>query len=448
MKIPVPPPAPYRQMLSALSLQDAAKVMLTAGLDTDTKYHPWEWFFRHDPPEGFSREEWWIAVRFRRAQTARPLPFQLKDGTSVTFNIPDPLLELMDDISARARGQAELPEQIANPTTRNRYLIRSLIEESMTSSQLEGAATSRIDAKKLLREQRTPKDRSEQMIVNNYLAMQEIVDLKDQSLTPDLILRIHQIVTKQTLDNPEDSGRIQQPGEERVRIYGTQTDEQVLHVPPAAEELKERMEKLCAFANGQLDGDMYVPPLLRAITLHFMMGYDHYFVDGNGRTARAIFYWSMLNQGFFLVEFLSISRLLLKAPAQYARSYLYTEQDEGDLTYFFLEQAKVVKNAIDDLDEYLHKKTGEIKAVARALRSTGFNHRQIDLLESFARDPGANVTVGEHQRTHGVSNQTARTDLQALEAHGLIIGRKRGKTAFWFPDDELVTKIQKIDRSS
>ena len=68
-------------------------------------------------------------------------------------------------------------------------------------------------------------------------------------------------------------------------------------------------------------------PVLRATlpAIHFMVGYDHYFEDGNGRTARAFFYWSMLRQGYWLAEFLSISRVLRAAPARYARSFLLTE---------------------------------------------------------------------------------------------------------------------------
>jgi len=145
--------------------------------------------------------------------------------------------------------------------------VRSLIEEAMTSSQLEGASTSRVRAKQMLREDRAPRDRSEQMILNNYSAMQRVIELRDERLTPELVCEIHRIVTDGTLDDPADAGRLQRPGELRVRIYGTQTEEQVLHVPPPAETLPERLETLCGFANDvdRSDGTVpYMPPLLRA----------------------------------------------------------------------------------------------------------------------------------------------------------------------------------------
>ena len=444
MKVPVPPPAAMEVLLAHLAEDGRLTEVLVSPSTADTDYRPWDWFFRHNPPAGLTREQWWAAVRLRRTQTARPTPFTMKDGTRFTYNLPDPLLRVIDDVSARARGQVELPEPIANAATRDRYLVRSLIEEAMTSSQLEGASTSRVRAKQMLREDRAPRDRSEQMILNNYSAMQRVIELKDERLTPGLVCEIHRIVTDGALDDPADAGRLQRPGDARVRIYGTQTEEQVLHVPPPAETLPERLETLCGFANDvdRSDGTVpYMPPLLRALTLHFMMGYDHYFADGNGRTSRAVFYWSMLRQGFFLTEFLSISRLLRKAPARYARGFLLTEQDEGDLTHFFLAQARVVVQAIDELDAYLARKTGQLREATRLLRNLGLNHRQVALVETFLRDPSGSVTVEAHRTTHGVVPQTARTDLQDLEHRGLLTSAKQGRKVMWFPARDLAQRV-------
>lgn len=94
-------------------------------------------------------------------------------------------------------------------------------------------------------------------------------------------------------------------------------------------------------------------PVIIAIVLHSWLAYDHPFVDGNGRTARAPFYWSMLSQGFWLVEFLSISSILRKAPATSSRSFLHAETDENDLTYFILYHLKVIRRAIDELRAYM-----------------------------------------------------------------------------------------------
>lgn len=158
MKTPVPPPARLDELVGKLSAERLLAVLSAPNPDLDSDYHPWEWHFRHEPPTDVTREEWWVAVRLRRAQNARPTPFLMTDGTRLTYNLPDPLLRLVDDVSARARGQIELPEPVVNAATRDRYLVRSLMEEAITSSQLEGASTSRVRAKPVLPQHR-PGDR-------------------------------------------------------------------------------------------------------------------------------------------------------------------------------------------------------------------------------------------------------------------------------------------------
>ena len=103
----------------------------------------------------------------------------------------------------------------------------------------------------------------------------------------------------------------------------------------------------------------------QSIILHFMIGYDHPFVDGNGRVARALFYWAMLRHGYPLAKFLSISKVLREAPARYARAYRFTETDGGDLTYFVDHQLDVIARSIEALGDYVTRKTSTTKEIAR-----------------------------------------------------------------------------------
>ncbi|MBA3467909.1 MAG: Fic family protein, partial [Gemmatimonadaceae bacterium] len=228
------------------------------------------------------------------------------------------------------------------------------------------------------------------------------------------------------------AGRFRRDDEEIVLEDDTGT---ILHVPPRASELKERLKRMCEFANGG-GTKVFMPPAVRAIVLHFWLAYDHPFVDGNGRTARALFYWAMARQGFWLCEYLSISRILKKARAAYARAYLYTETDENDLTYFILYQARVLLHAIADLHEYLQCKAAEVREAeelvsqARALRQE-LNPRQLALLNHALKTPGARYTIESHQRSHGVSYETARSDLLKLRDSAILIQRKAGR-AFVF----------------
>jgi len=83
----------------------------------------------------------------------------------------------------------------------------------------------------------------------------------------------------------------------------------VYHTPPDYNKIPDLMEEFCKFAS--TDEDDFIHPLIKGIILHFLIGYIHPFTDGNGRCARSIFYWYMLSRGYWLFEYMPISRILL-----------------------------------------------------------------------------------------------------------------------------------------
>ena len=160
------------------------------------------------------------------------------------------------------------------------------------------------------------------------------------------------MVTEKTLDDPSAAGRLQTSDDDRIGVYW---DNELLHRPPPAAELPDRLEAMCRFANGE-STEGFIHPVVRAIILHFWLAYDHPFVDGNGRTARALFLLVDAPHGYWLTQYLSVSSILRKAPAQYAKSYLYVESDNNDVTYFVLYQLGVIERAIASLHDYLARK--------------------------------------------------------------------------------------------
>jgi Fic family protein len=366
------------------------------------------------------------------------------------FALPAPLLIDLHHIDRDAAGRIRSSNGTPPAEDAQRYLIGSLIEEAITSSQLEGASTTRKVAAAMLRSGRKPRDHHERMIFNNYRAMEHLRSLRDVRLTPAHILELHRILTGDTLDDPQDAGQLRRNDE--VQVIDTR-DNTVLHEPPPHTELEARLQRLCDFANADEDSQPFVHPVLRAILLHFMIGYDHPFADGNGRTARALFYWSMARSGYWLMEYSSISHILRKAPARYMRAYLHTETDSNDTTYFLLHQLHTIRRAIAALHEYVERKSREQKETERLLAASPalrgrFNHRQVALLGHALRNEGEAYRVDAHQRSHSVVYQTARRDLLELEELGLLEKTKQGNAFLFFAPRDLRERLVNLSRTS
>jgi Fic family protein len=436
-RLPRKPP-PLKELLKRCGRLEETLPMLSrlATAAEGDRYLHWDELRHRPPPEGLSHEQWWLAEKLSRRPT--PLPLLASDGKAFWFSQPPVLLQGLHEIDMQAGASVVAPEGVTTRSTRDRYLLSSLMEEAITSSQMEGAATTRDVAKAMIRSHRPPRDRSERMILNNFQTMQRIRELRDQPLTPQLVLDLHQLVSEETLDDPTDAGRLRHSGKEVVvdDAYGT-----VFHVPPPAEELPQRLEELCRFANGETP-KVFIHPVMRAIILHFWLAYDHPFCDGNGRTARALFYWAMLHQGYWLFEFISISSVINKARGQYERSFLLSESDDNDLTYFLLAQVKVIQQAIASLHAYLERKADEVGALQQRLEGMdGLNHRQLALLRHALRHSGFRYTVLSHQNSHGVSHQTARSDLQKLAERGLLIAGKDGRREVFRVPENLSARL-------
>ena len=407
------------------------------------RYYHWDQLRRRPPPDGLSPEEWWFGIKVARRQVRRPLPLTDTEGSHFSYILTDEALSLLQQIDQQAAGRIGLPEDVVSPRDRNRYLVSGLMEEAIASSLLEGAATTRRDAKKLLRSDRSPRTTAEQMVVNNYQTMRHIRRDLDMPLTIEMVLGTHRMVTEETLEKPQDAGRMQQPGEDRVVVGHHIDPDATYHEPPRAEELPKLMESLVSFANAEAD-EHFVHPVIRAIALHFYLAYLHPFVDGNGRTARALFYRSLLRHGYWLAEYISISRLLRLAPAQYGRAFLYTETDGADFTYFLLHQLDVLKRSIEALWTYLDAKAAEVRRAEHLLRgSSALNHRQIALLSQVLRQPESVLTIKSHQTTHGVTYPTAHSDLAQLHARGLLERQKVGKEFRFFAAVDQLQKFLK-----
>lgn len=362
-------------------------------------------------PEGISHSDLWAAVKVSRVLQRI---FQW-DRYGITVTMTNRMQQLCHEFDMNFGGSWG-NNSIIPGENKEQYLISSLMEEAISSSQMEGATTTRKVAKDMLRKNITPRSRSEQMIYNNYNSIRFIVEHKNEPLTSELLLKVHSLMTYKTLEDSEDEGRFRTDDE--VVVENGITHE-VVHTPPPHEDIPDFIEELCSFFNGNKSAG-FIHPIVKAIIIHFMVAYVHPFVDGNGRTARALFYWYMLKNGYWLTEYLSISRIIYKSKASYEKSYLYTEKDDNDMSYFIAYNLRILDLAFKELKLYIERKIKQKKNAINYLKSGGINERQASILSLVENDPDIILTVKEIQNRFFVSHPTAKLDLQELVDKGFL----------------------------
>lgn len=362
-------------------------------------------------PNDINAEELWAAIKFSRFAQSRVI-WKKYNLTAFFTNKMQQQCHYFDMNFGGTWGNSSV---IPNED-RTQYLISSLMEEAISSSQMEGASTTRKVAKEMLRKKISPRSRSEQMIFNNYTSIKFITEHKDEELSSERLLQIHSLMTHQTLDSADDEGRFRTADD--VVVENEVTGETV-HTPPTYKDIPVFVEELCRFANNDNDGG-FIHPIIKAIIIHFMVAYVHPFADGNGRTARALFYWYMLKKGYWLTEYLSISRVIYKSKASYEKSYLYTESDGGDLGYFITYHLRVLELAFKELQVYIKRKVAQRQGNSDYIITYGVNERQAAIISWYRDNSTMSITVKEVENRFGISQPTARLDLDGLVERGFL----------------------------
>ena len=364
-------------------------------------------------PKGVSNEDLWIQVKISRLLSN----VEVWKKYSISFALTNKMQRMCHEFDMNFGGSwgadSVIPEE-----SKERCLVSSLMEEAIYSSMIEGAATTRKEAKEMLRKKITPRDKSHQMIFNNYQTINFIVAHKNEPLTEELLLQVHRLMTENTLDNPDDAGRVR--ANDDVVVEDGITHE-VVHIPPKYTEIPEFIKTLCEFVNASDDSAAkFIHPIIKGIIVHFMIAYVHPFVDGNGRTARALFYWYMVKQGYWLTEYLSVSRVISRSKKKYEKTFLYAEADGLDIGYFINYNLEVLDKAFKELQDYIKRKQQERMTANAFLQLGDINQRQAQIIQMYYDNPKVMLTVKDVQVKFMITPTTAKTDLIGLVERGLL----------------------------
>lgn len=311
------------------------------------------------------------------------------------------------------------------------YLVSDLIQdEAINSSQMEGAVTTTQVAKDIIRKNRQPRTADERMILGNFKMMNFAWQKKDEDLSIDLLLKLHQIGVEGIQDDKYYPGQLRDSDDVVVVDIKGKT----LHTPPPVKGLRKRLKALVKWTNDShhdIDSNQYIHPLIKAVTLHFCIGYEHPFRDGNGRVARALFYWYLFKNGFSAFRYIAISVLLKKAPAKYGKSYLQTETDSMDLTYFVEYQCKIILRAISAFKTAHKDAIANIEEFSQWLWKSGLykqlSEKQRIIFQVAKSGVSPYFTTVNVQDNLGCSYNTAAKVLNGLVDLKLFKKEKQGK---------------------
>ncbi|MBO4802933.1 MAG: Fic family protein [Muribaculaceae bacterium] len=362
-------------------------------------------------PTGYTPQMLWIQVKASRLGGA----FIVWEKYGINLCVTSQMQRMCHDFDMKFGSFWEVDNDSLN-SEKKYYLNSSLMEEAIYSSKMEGASTTRMIAKEMLRKKKSPQNKSQQMIVNNYNTIQYIVAHKDDPLTEQTLLHIHRLMTERTMDNPENAGSFRT--NDNV-VVADMVEGDVIYTPPSFKEIPEFVKTLCSFFNNNNSG-IFIHPIIRGIIIHFMLAYMHPFVDGNGRTARALFYWYMLKEKYNLTEYMSISRVIAKSKSSYEKAFRYTENDGNDMGYFVAYNLKALEIAFQQLRDYIQRKQKEKKAANSFLIAGNINLRQAMVLQRLKEEPDTIFTVKDVQELFSVSSMTARKDLTDLVKQGYL----------------------------
>ena len=401
------------------------------------RYLYWDKVKHKKMPENISPENFWYLLKQFRKLTSAKIAVKAEGGELFSWIRLPYTEEYLHVIDTHSGGQMFNSYKVISDIHKQRFMARGVVEEAIASSQLEGAHTTRKVAKRMLTEKREPKTESEKMIVNNYKTMNSIEqEYKDRELDMDALFELHAMITDGTL-NPSEQYRIRNDSDKIVIQSQIGDEEYIGHVPPRKKFVEKELLRLFDYANDK-DQQSFIHPVIKAIIIHFWLAYLHPFTDGNGRLARALFYWYLLRKNYWSFIYLPISTIIKKSPVQYAKAYMYSEQDDLDFTYFYDYHMRKILQAIEAFDNYVDEQVVENKRIDKLLKDqVKLNDRQKHLIHYLLSDPDSYTTVVSHSTINGVSRATAIRDIYQLERDGFLNKERSGKYVQYKPTSKL-----------
>lgn len=379
--------------------------------------------------------EAWKAVQEYRKGKSIKVPLYDKEGKNFWFIITENIREALEYIDES--GQMSLLENI-DAKIKSQVVHDFLIDESFSSSVIEGAFSTKKRTNEIIKNKLDPKNLSEQMILNNYHALIYILDNIDDPLSEKILLDVYEIITKNTLGDDCITEKYRTDIVYVTDIYHGEP----IYIAPNHNKIQPMMDDLFKFISDV--GDIH--PIIKACIIHFYFVYVHPFFDGNGRTARVISFMYLIQNGYNFFKFYSVSNMIKNSRSKYYASIKQTEDYDNDLTYFIYYMVEMYANSINEvLGRFV--KVMNRNLIDKYLDNSGLklSNRQNKVIDALLKEDGSNfISISEYQKRYKTSYETARSDLLQLHDLGLLNKVKKGKKHFYsIINTEQIAKLEK-----
>lgn len=198
------------------------------------------------------------------------------------------------------------------------YGAKAMEEEIVSTFQIEQIDTSRESVRRILSGQ-APKNDEEHRIYGMKLGLEFIADVS-HTITEENLFRLYQMTIGDFL--PEEDRLL--PGNlyrhDSVYIVGGKVE----HTGLPWQRLPAYMAELVAFAAEKATQN----DLVKAAILHFALAYLHPYFDGNGRMARLLHLWYLVQRGYSSALFVPMSRFIEESRSRYYKAYTLVEQNQ------------------------------------------------------------------------------------------------------------------------
>ena len=268
------------------------------------------------------------------------------------------------------------------------------------------------------------RDRDVQEVINYRKVLDEIESLVDSGqkklFTDTMLKQIHSATVNRILP-------LDQAGEYRkveVVIKNSLTNE-ISFRPPSHFEVPFHLQEFFEWLNSQEGQEHH--SILRAGITHYELVRIHPFIDGNGRTARAMAMMVLYSEGYNVKRFFSLEEYYdLNSEGYYQALQSVGSGENFDLTYWLEYFTFGLAVELDRVKQQVLRLSKDIQLKKKLGKQVALSERQIKILETMTNNGGEIKSSSLNQVMPHISVDTILRDIKDLAKKGLI--RKKGKT--------------------